>query len=508
MILLLLSSLPILIVLLMLFLLKQSAWKAGLAGFLTAGLLGLGIPSFSLSLADISFPIMQGSLTTLIVAYVLLFGIFLFHLLKESGVINSIATLISSVTANPLRQVILLAIAFSPLVESASGFGIAMVVITPILIALGFPPMKAVLISLVSLTAVPWGTLAMGTVIGANLGNISVQQMGTGSAILSIPTFLYFSCLIIWIAGGIRGVKQMFGEILLVSCALGGSIYLMSRFISVELAGIFGSIVAISVELLILVLIKYKSASLRTPGTQDISTAGEDMGWLAFRTFSPYLFLISLLLLTRAIPVFSSLLQEIMVLELPAYRFSLPFLYSPGFALFLTAIFTIIGFRLQKAMVIRSVKSTLQQVTPVVCSTLFYVSMSEIMSAATMVDIMAQAAAASLGNAFLLLSPFIGAFGGFLTGSNTSSNAMFIKLQVETAEKLGIAPQLFAIGQNTASSHSVMAAPSRVLLAATIGKITGQESDLVKWVSLISLGGITLVAAGLLLLSRLNISVF
>ncbi|MEJ8545512.1 L-lactate permease [Brevibacillus borstelensis] len=69
----------------------------------------------------------------------------------------------------------------------------------------------------------------------------------------------------------------------------------------------------------------------------------------------------------------------------------------------------------------------------------------------------------------VFVSPVIGGMGGFLTGSNTGSNVMFIKLQTQTAAQLGTSPELVAYGQNTASSHSMMDSPSRVLLGATMG---------------------------------------
>ena len=63
----------------------------------------------------------------------------------------------------------------------------------------------------------------------------------------------------------------------------------------------------------------------------------------------------------------------------------------------------------------------------------------------------------------IFVSPFIGGIGGFLTGSNTGSNAMFTQLQVETAKKTGLPLNLIASIQNTSSSHSTMASPSRIL---------------------------------------------
>ncbi|WP_205683865.1 L-lactate permease [Brevibacillus migulae] len=495
---LLLSASPIVIILLMLFVWKQSAWRAGLAGYAAAILLSLLAPAFDTTLAELLHPAVKGALTTSLVAYVLLFGILLFHLMKETSVIDTIASYISQSTRDPIRQVLILAFGLSPLVESSSGFGIAMVVTAPILITLGFDRFKAVLISLVSLSAVPWGSLALGTIIGANLGNIPVHQLGTGSAVLSLPTFLYFAFIAVLIAGGWSGVKRRGWETLAVSGAFALSVLLCNVYLSVELAGVFGSLVAISVELL---FIRYAADSGSIPAnkaTSEVSVttaaAHNQMGIL--KTFSPYLLLILLLLLSRVFTPLSLFLQTHFVITLPPYQFALPLLHSPGFFLFLVCLFTAIMFRADSRIWQKSILATWKQGVPVIGSTLFFVGMSEIMATSTMTQTLAQAAAASFGTAFLVISPVIGGLGGFLTGSNTGSNAMFIKLQVQTAQQLGMIPEVFAYGQNTASSHAIMACPSRVLLGASVVNVMDREHELLRKVTLVMLGTIGLVILG------------
>lgn len=151
-----LSLLPIFIVMMLLFILKRSAVEAGAVACITAAIVALFSPSFSLNIPQLVDAGVKGVLITSVVAYVLIFGILLFHLMNEAGAIHAIAAFVSQATHHPTRQVLLLAVAFSPLVESASGFGLAMIVIAPILITLGFDRLKATLISLLSLMVVPW----------------------------------------------------------------------------------------------------------------------------------------------------------------------------------------------------------------------------------------------------------------------------------------------------------------------------------------------------------------
>ncbi|UFJ39884.1 L-lactate permease [Brevibacillus humidisoli] len=493
-----LALLPIGCVLFVLFVLKQSAWRAGMIGCLLTIAVSLFVPVFHLDPQQLTVPVVKGALTSTIVAYVILFGIFLFHLMSEAGVIQSIASLISQSTRDPLRQVLILAVAFSPLVESSSGFGIAMVVVAPILIALGFDRFKAVLISLVSLSAVPWGTLAMGTVIGANLVDMPAQQLGTGSALLSIPTFLYFAFLAVWIAGGWSGVKSKWGETLVVSGTFGLSVWLINRYVSVELAGVFGSLAALAVEFVRIRLKPDVLTAVGSVGPSEVSVTIDDERYSTVRTFSPYLFLIGLLLLTRIVPPIEAWLQSVWVVELPAYRFSFAVLHSPGLYLALTCLFCIVVFKIGKPLVRKCALQTGKQALPVILSTLFFIDMAEIMTAAGMTELIANTTAAALGTSFLILSPVIGGLGGFLTGSNTGSNAMLINLQVLTAQKLGIPPDVIAYGQNTSSSHLIMASPSRVLLGATVGHVQNRESELLRTTTWIGAGTISIVIIGVL----------
>ncbi|MBS7529017.1 L-lactate permease [Hazenella sp. IB182353] len=479
---------PILIVLLMLFVLKQSVVRAGIVGCVASIIIAFILPEFELLLIDIPYPVIKGLLTTSIVAYVLLFGILLFNLMNEEGVIRSFAALVAKSTEDPVRQVLILAVALSPLIESSSGFGLAAIVIAPILIALGFKPYKAVLISLVSLSAVPWGSLATGTVIGANLAGLSAQELGAGTALLSIPTFIYFSYIIAFIADGWVGIKRRFFEILFIALTLGGSVWAFSHFISVELAGVFGSMVALGVELVLIQLFQKKPLSV-----SQVAVTRDGATHHPFKALSPYLFLVVLLLSSRIIPWYKNFSTNNLVIALPEYQHTLPIIFNPGFFLFLACIFTIVIFNIEGNHIKISLHKTFRQWTPVIISTLFFVIMAEVMSVSGMIHILSVNAALLFGGMFFYISPLIGGLGGFLAGSNTGSNSMFINLQVQTANQLGLSPNWVAFAQNTSSSHLIMANPSRILLTASIGEIPEKQNELLNKIGWIGLGTVLII---------------
>lgn len=496
----LLALFPILVIFLLLFILKQSSVRAGFGAYGIAILIASITPRFHLETAQLFHSSIKGALISSIVAYVLLFGIFLFHLMNEEGLIKVIASFIAHSTPDPVRQVLLLVVAFSPLVESVSGFGIAIIVVAPILIELGFSRYKATLLSLVGLSAVPWGALATGTVIGSNLGGIPLQTLGSGSAILTAPTFLYFALVAVYLAGGREGLKKRGGETIIVSGSLAASVWLFNAYISVELAGVLGALVAMGVELLF-IRFSMKRAKTASPSLSRMtSSAASDRVHRIGSAMLPYLFLTGLLFLSRLIPPVERFLTSHMVLDLAEYSFQLPILYSPGFSILITCIFTIFVFGIKKKVICKSIRLTIKQWFPVTFSTFAFVAMAEIMSQAGMTAMLARAAAAAFGSALMVISPIIGGIGGFLTGSNTGSNAMFINLQVQAAHHSGFSAELFGYAQNTSASHMTMASPSRVLLGVSVSGIHTAENKILRKIFLIATVSLLLVMIAMIAL--------
>ena len=272
-------------------------------------------------------------------------------------------------------------------------------IVAPILIALGFSPMKAASIGLVSLLAVPWGALSTGTVIGAQIGGIPLQELGTGTAIISIPVFIYFLLIAVYLAGGKDAIKYRWKEILLLSVIFSISIFLFNAFVSVELAGVLSSLVTSSIGLLV---IKIKnSSSLKMINETVIETSvSENNGTNLniIKVMSPYLILTLLIFISRLIPSIKKFLESHFVIELPSFSFSLALLYSPGFWLFITCLYTIFIFKISKSIIWSSLKISIKQWVPFVISTTAFVAISQLMTTANMTFAIANAAGLIFGS--------------------------------------------------------------------------------------------------------------
>ena len=120
-----------------------------------------------------------------------------------------------------------------------------------------------------------------------------------------------------------------------------------------------------------------------------------------------------------------------------------------------------------------------------------------------MISVISDTTGAVFGQSFLVVSALIGAMGGFLTGSTTSSNAMFINLQLQTASQVGVPSEIVAYSQNTSASIATMASPARVMLGTYMFGIQSKEPYILKRISFIVLGSLlltVLMAVGMYLL--------
>lgn len=485
------AMLPVLFIIIFLFLLKFTSLRASLLTYGLTILMTLLFSTYKLEGGEILHASFHGVLIAFIAAYVLFFGIFLFHLMEHTGGIQTIADFIAGSTSNKVLQVLILIAGLSPLIESTSGFGVAFMMVAPIFAAIGFSKMKAVLLGLVSLIAVPWGALATGTIIGAELGGLSLEEFGFGTAIMNIPIFAYFILLAVLIAGGWGAAKMYWKQILIVYTVFTGSILFFNYFISVELAGILSSLAVIVTGLIM----------TRADGKQAMEQPARRR---MLKVFSPYIILTVLIFFTRLDTPLQTFLETYAVIRLPAYSYELALLYSPGFWLLITCIISIFTFRISWKDVLQLLHKTVKQWVPFLISTSCFVAISQLMTASGMVSVISDTAGTVFGQSFLIVSALIGAMGGFLTGSTTSSNAMFINLQLQTAGQVGLPSDLVAYSQNTSASIATMASPARVMLGSYMFGIQSMESYILKRISLIVLGALLLtviMAAGMYFLS-------
>ncbi|EFV91440.1 putative L-lactate permease, partial [Dietzia cinnamea P4] len=178
------------IAVLVLLALRVPSLTAGAAG-LVAALLG-AVTAFRPDDDEVLTAVAQLGPTVLEVALILLGGVLLATALSATGSRDHIAGWLERIGSGGDRvpAILLLVFGLTPFMESVTGFGLGVVITAPLLVRMGLSPVKAVVVGLLGLVLVPWGSLGPGTLVAAELGGQDVDALGYWSALLSLPVFV------------------------------------------------------------------------------------------------------------------------------------------------------------------------------------------------------------------------------------------------------------------------------------------------------------------------------
>lgn len=480
-----LAALPLLIAIVMLVGFQRSSLQTGLAALLAAVLLALLIPAFRLAPVRMLIALAEGFTTSLTVLTVLFPALLLYQLQSITGSMGALAKGIAYLCPERELQVLLLVLGLGPFIESASGFGVGTVVIIPILIAIGFEALPAAMLGLLAQVAVPWGGLAVGISLGAELTKLDPGLLGMRTALLLAPIPFIFGLVALAMSGGKRGILRWWPAALLAGLTLFAGEWFFSQFPGIELAGILAS------ALVMVVLMGYGYIWLRR-NSRTVDATVPSQPYISiphlWQAIAPYIFLTACLLVTRLIGPVQHWLQATAVLSIPAVELQLPLLYTPGFWVLLAALFAVPLLSLSARELRTATARTWRQFALSALAIICFLAMAEVMLFSGMTTVLG-AAAALLGHNYGWLAPWLGALGGWLTGSNAGGNAMFALLQKDSSLRAGLPLDWIMGGQNAAGSIVTVVSPARTILAATTVGLSGKEGTILR-----ALGPLVLVS--------------
>ncbi|MCH8885912.1 MAG: L-lactate permease [SAR324 cluster bacterium] len=423
-------------------------------------------------------------LLTLTVGLTLFFGLLLHRLMDDSGALAVLLDGVRSLGRDPAQRLMWVLLVFGPLFESISGFGLAIMIVAPMLLGLGYTPSQALTLSLISQLAVPWGALAIGMVLGAAMAKLSLPMLGAATAVLALPVHAAFWGTALWIAkpAGAWSLRPLAGSAAALA-VFGCGIWAANRWVSPELGGLAGPALLAGW----LLLLGGGAGEGRPPRAALLRAA------------APYLALVAVLVATRFFDPLRDWLNQALVLRLPGSGFSLPLLYNPGAALAVACAVTFaVAFKVASASgpdergrgrgrpgaaglknaVLKTtvLKGVLGQWWRVVSALFVLILLARFMFEGGLLRALAASITSLSGGAGAgWFIPPIAGLGGFLTGSVAGANALFLDLQALLAGGAGL-PLLWVTAVHTllAAGFSAMS-PARVVFAATMTGLHGQE---------------------------------
>lgn len=439
------------------------------------------------------------------IAWIVVAAVFLYNLTVESGHFEVIKSSIASVSDDRRIQALLVAFCFGAFLEGAAGFGAPVAISGAILIGLGFEPLYAAGLCLIANTApVAFGAIgspiiAAGSVTG--LGDFVISQaVGRQLPFLSVVIPLY---LIILMAGW-KAAKEVLPAILVTGVSFAVAQWWSSNYLGAYLPDIISSLTSLVATTVFLKFWKPKTI-WRFPSEKKDANAkvthyssGE-----VIKAWSPFVIL-TVMVAIWGTPAFKNWVVKDLqwVINIPhwpgldglVYKMT-PIVSSPsvygasykweffsagGTAILISAIISMAILRISPAkgavVFVRTVK---QLIYPIITmgSVLGFAYLANYSGLSFTLGLLF----ASTGKAFAFLSPVLGWMGVFLTGSDTSANALFGKLQQVTAEQIGVNPVLTVAANSSGGVVGKMISPQSIAVAAAATSLVGRESDLFRF---------------------------
>ncbi|MDR5778985.1 L-lactate permease [Caballeronia sp. LZ065] len=478
------AALPILLVLVLLGWARRPAWQASLAGLVLALIIAVAGWHFPVGLALDS--IAAGAVFALWpVMWIVFAAILLYNIAQRSGRFEAFRLWMVDNLPND-RRIVLVVIGFSfgALLEGISGFGTPIAITSSLLILLGFPTLEALTFTLIFNTApVAFGALGVPiTVLGAvtHLPTDALAKM-VGRQLPLFALFLPF--YVIGVYAGFRNMLRIW-PVLLVS---GGSFaltqFVTSNFISYALTDVLSSLVSLILTIAFLRVWKPVADERFAVNVDRLSetraTLSGGHGWVPWIVVSVVVIVWTVLkiFLIGDVKIAWPGLDKAVFITLYNQPYGAIWDFQPlatGTAILVAAIITALLVKLPARDFGAAIGDTWVQTRIAILTVATIVGLAYLMNYSGM-NYTLGLGVASVGAFFPLVSAFLGWVAVFLSGSDTSGNALFGNLQVVAANQLNLNPVLMAATNSSGGVMGKMISPQNIATGVATTELKGRE---------------------------------
>lgn len=443
----LLSLLPILWLIAALAVLKLKAWQATLSALAVGIAVALVFFRETLPVSQVLPVVTDGVLFALHpICLVILAALFTYGVTVESGAMTTIREGLARVSDDRRVLALIIVWGFGNFMEGMAGFGTAVAIPAAILVGVGFDPLKAVLMCLIAnTTPTAFGSVGVPLATLAEKSGTDPVMLCWTAAVLQGMVTAAGPVLILIVLDGFKALKGMGAYLILTELAFFVPSLLSARFIGWELPDILGGV------FVILVLGWYATRGRKMDG----------LGKLAFAAI-PFAFVVLVLGAAAGLPA-----------DLKKYA-------SPG-GLVLVAGFA--GGLVQRLSLFRLLRLLLKTLTgywAAFVTTCAVLALSRVMGAAQMIQTIANTLVSATGSAYPFVATVVGSLGGFVTGSGTSSCALFGELQATAAREISVSPTVLAAANVMGAGIGKMICPQSIAIGAAAAGLVGRESEILK----------------------------
>ncbi|MCO6688524.1 MULTISPECIES: lactate permease LctP family transporter [Pseudomonas] len=447
------------------------------------------------------------------IAWIIVAAVFLYKLTVKSGQFEVIRSSVLSITDDQRLQVLLIGFCFGAFLEGAAGFGAPVAITAALLVGLGFNPLYAAGLCLIANTApVAFGALGIPIIVAGQVTGIDAFHIGamTGRQLPLLSLFVPF--WLVFMMDGLRGVKETWPAALVAGLSFAVTQYFTSNFIGPELPDITSALASLIALTLFLKVWQPKRSFAEAKGSVGaavVQPSGSQPSPYSFgeifKAWSPFLILTVLVTIWTLKPFKAAFapggamynfvfnfaiphLDQLVIKSAPIVAaptampavFKLDPISATGTAIFLSALISMAVLKINLKTGLTTFKETFWELRWPILSIGMVLAFAFVTNYSGMSSTMALVLAGT-GAAFPFFSPFLGWLGVFLTGSDTSSNALFSSLQATTAHQIGVNDTLLVAANTSGGVTGKMISPQSIAVACAATGLVGKESDLFRF---------------------------
>ncbi|QWF78400.1 L-lactate permease [Amycolatopsis sp. CA-230715] len=518
----LLAALPIVVLLVSLGVLRRSAHLSAALALLTALAVALALYRMPVGLAldSAAMGVVFGVWS---VAWIAFHAVYFHNVTVATGRFDSIKTVLAGFSEDRRLQALLIAFGFGALLEGVAGGGSPIAITAAMMAALGFPPVKAVVLALLANTApVAFGGLGNPLIVlgrltapivhlkpdqATDLFSSMVGRQVPWLAVI-IPAFL------VVVLAGWKRMLEVLPAVATAGITFAALQFVVSNYVSPSLVDVVAALGAMA-SLWILTRFWQPKTVWRFDGEEPVAAATGAPKAGPFHAWLPYVILIAAIFASRIGTIFKDLppwldltkllhkadwvfgwpgLDKAVVQHAPitpkdtpyAASFTVDFLFSPGTVALAAALIAGFAMGAKPGLLARTYRRTVHQMRWALATIFMILAIAFVMNYSGATQTLGLALAAT-GALFPLFSAYIGWLGVFLTGSDASTNSIFGPMQVISAQQLHLDPTLAGATNTSGGVMGKMISPQNLSIGATAIGQSGKEGTLLRQTFLWSL---------------------
>lgn len=419
---------------------------------------------------------------------IIIAAVFTYNLSLHTGGMELIKKMITGVTTDKRILVLILAWGFGGFLEAIAGFGTAVAIPAGIMFALGFDPIFAAVICLISnTTPTAFGAIGIPVVTLAQVTGLDVSQLSYAVALQLLPLIILLPFALVMITGrSIKAVKGVFLVTLVSGLSFALPQLLIAKYLGPELPAVVGSVCSIVFTIITAKLTKGKSthnqyeiaANKKQNDKGSITLKEGFMAWLPF-----ILVFVFILGSSSLFPWVNETLSKIsssvhIFTGEGAKPYVFKWLVTPGtliiIATYIAGLISGVKFQVISGILFKTITQMLKSSITIIS----IIALAKIMGYSGMINSIATVLVMMTGTFYPLIAPLIGALGTFVTGSDTSANVLFGGLQAQAAVTAGVNPYWIAAINTGGATAGKMISPQSIAIAVAATGLAGKEGKI------------------------------